>query len=77
MAREPGAPRERSLTWLGQSIVNDLSSNGGRVLFSESSLSSDYGEFVYLRPTDGSPAVRLGDGQGPGLVAGRQVGGLR
>src|SRR4029079_1685081 len=48
MAREPGASRERSLTWLGQSIVNDLSSNGGRVLFSEASLSSDYGEFVYL-----------------------------
>ena len=67
MARAPGASRERSLTWLGQSIVNDLSSNGGRVLFSESSLSSDYGEFVYLRPTDGSPAVRLGDGQGLAL----------
>jgi Tol biopolymer transport system component len=63
MAREPGATAERMLTWLGQSLVNDVSLDGRRVLFSEFPLSGGSGQFMYLRPTDGSPAVRLGEGQ--------------
>jgi tRNA A-37 threonylcarbamoyl transferase component Bud32/Tol biopolymer transport system component len=63
MAREPGATVERPLTWLGDSVVNDLSLDGRRVLFSETDFGEITGESLYLRPTDGSPAVRLGDGQ--------------
>jgi Tol biopolymer transport system component len=52
----------RDLSWLDYSIVRDLSTDGKTIAFSESGEAggSIYG--VYVRTTDGSPAVRLGDG---------------
>jgi Tol biopolymer transport system component len=58
-----GATRERDITWLGNSALADLSEGGERVLFTELPEGGAEGGFVYLRKTDGSPAVRLGEGQ--------------
>ncbi len=58
----PGESRERDLSVLDWSLVRDISPDGRHVLFDESGegAGSRYG--VYVRKTDGSPAVRLGDG---------------
>ncbi|MBI3695454.1 MAG: hypothetical protein HY238_11535 [Acidobacteria bacterium] len=59
-----GETRERDLSWLDASETDDTSPDGKTLLLTE------YGEgggidrwAVYLRKTDGSPAVRLGEGQ--------------
>ena len=62
VVRAPGESKERELTWLGLSQVADLSKDGSRVLFTELPEGAGEGGSTYLRPTDGSPAVRLGDG---------------
>jgi hypothetical protein len=62
-ALPPGASYERDLTWFGFSRLADLSSDGRRVLFTEFPEGAAEGGFTYLRKTDGTPAVRLGEGQ--------------
>jgi eukaryotic-like serine/threonine-protein kinase len=62
VGRGPGESRERELTWLGLSAVADLSRDGSKVLFTELPEGAGEGGATYLRGTDGSPAVRLGDG---------------
>jgi hypothetical protein len=59
-----GVAKEHDLTWLGMSLLADVSASGDRVLFSELPEGGAEGGFVYVRKTDGSPAVRLGEGQG-------------
>ncbi len=56
-----GAP-ERELGWLDGTSLADLSRDGSRILFTETGESVGATRGVYLRGTDGSPAVRLGDG---------------
>jgi len=63
VALPPGASAERDITWLGLSRVGDLSASGDLVLFTELPEGGATGGFTYLRKTDGSPAVRLGEGQ--------------
>ena len=46
-------PSEKNLGWLTNSWLYDVSEDGGTVLFSDDT-------DIYLRRTDGSPAVRLG-----------------
>ena len=58
----PGESGERDLSWLDFSVVRDLSPDGKTVLFSESGEAGGTIYGVYLRKTDGSPAVRLGEG---------------
>jgi hypothetical protein len=58
----PGETRERDLTWLDFSSGTDLSDDGKMLLISEGGLASGAKGAVYLRKTDGSPAVRLSDG---------------
>lgn len=53
---------ERELGWLDDSYAADLSPDGGTILLSVQGEASRMGYAVYLRKTDGSPAVRLGDG---------------
>jgi len=62
LAALPGQTEERDLSWLDYSIARDLSADGSTIAFSESGEGggSIYG--VYYRRTDGSPAIRLGDG---------------
>ena len=56
-----GQSVERNLSWLDGSVPADLSADGSLVLFSEVGMGGG-GASVYKRGTDGSPAVRLGEG---------------
>jgi DNA-binding winged helix-turn-helix (wHTH) protein len=56
-------PRERELSWLDFSAVSDLSADGRQVVFGESGEGGGSHYSVYLRYTDGTPPVRLGDGR--------------
>jgi hypothetical protein len=62
-----GAPRERDLSWLDRSICTYLAADGGQLLFYESGDGGGPRYGTYLRRTDGSPAVRLGEGMGTAL----------
>jgi hypothetical protein len=59
----PGENRERELGWLDQSGLVDLSEDGRTILFAERGEGGGERGAVFLRKTDGSPAVRLGDGE--------------
>ena len=65
--RAPGASSERDLSWLDWSRPRDLSPDGRTVLFDETGQGGGARQGVYIRNTDGSPAIRLGDGTGEGL----------
>jgi DNA-binding winged helix-turn-helix (wHTH) protein/Tol biopolymer transport system component len=54
--------QERDLGWLDYSTANDLSPDGKTIALSVQREGSGSGYAVYIRGTDGSPAVRLGDG---------------
>jgi hypothetical protein len=56
-----GGGADRNLSWLGTSNLADVSLDGTELLLGEILEGSGPGG-VYLRPTDGSDAVRLGDG---------------
>ncbi len=56
----PGETRERELGWLDNAYVEGLSPDGKTLLFR--SFEGNWKGGVYTRTTDGSPAVRLGDG---------------
>jgi WD40 repeat protein len=62
IAKPPGEDRTRDLSWFDWSIARAISADGSMVLFDESGEAGDGGYQVYLRPTDGSPAFRIGDG---------------
>ena len=65
--RAPGATTERDLSWLDATNLADLSLDGNRALFYELGVGGGPKGSVYLRGTDGSPAVRLGDGTAQAL----------
>ena len=58
----PGSDRERELTWLDLSLSRAISDDGRLVLILESGEGGGEGNSVYLRRSDGSPAIRLGEG---------------
>jgi hypothetical protein len=62
-----GERGERELSWLDWSVATDLSPDGKMVLFFEGGEAGGSGYFPYLRKTDGSPAVRLGEGNAQAL----------
>jgi Tol biopolymer transport system component len=62
-----GESKPRDLSWLDFSVVRDLSADGRTIVFSESGEAGGAIFGVYLRSTDGSPAVRLGDGTSEAL----------
>jgi len=63
----PGAKQERDLSWFDVSRILDISADGSTILFEELSYGAPRNPAIYLRKTDGSPAVRLGDGNRPAL----------
>jgi Tol biopolymer transport system component len=63
----PGARAERDLSWFDLSTLADISSDGRRVLFSETGEAGGAEYAVYLRGTDGSLPVRLGPGRASAL----------
>jgi Tol biopolymer transport system component/predicted Ser/Thr protein kinase len=70
MTLSGGETKERDLSWLDYSYPADLSADGKTVLFDEEGVGGgvQYGNAqeltyaVYIRNTDGSPAIRLGEG---------------
>ncbi len=63
----PGDDTERDLSWLDWSRPSTVSADGQWVLFEEEGQGGGPGYSVYLRKTDGSPAVRLGEGSASDL----------
>ena len=73
VGRAPGA-EEIGLSWFNWTGPRDLSTDGRTVLFDEGTTGDEEGYWVYLRGTDGSAPVRLGNGVGVALSPdGQQV----
>jgi serine/threonine protein kinase/Tol biopolymer transport system component len=70
MSLSEGTAKERDLSWLDYSYPADLSADGKTLLFDEEGIGGgvQYGDVqdltyaVYIRATDGTPAIRLGEG---------------
>ena len=59
----PGEQKERDFSWQDASEVDDLSADGKTILTTEFGEGGGEGRWaVYLRKTDGSPAVRISEG---------------
>jgi len=58
----PGETEARDLSWLDWGHVMDISADGKLILFTEGGEGGGAGQAVYRRNTDGSPAIRLGEG---------------
>jgi serine/threonine protein kinase len=63
----PGAAKEVDLSWHSLSEISALSEDGRFILLNDLGVSSGSVETVYLRATDGSPAVKLGEGYGQSI----------
>jgi eukaryotic-like serine/threonine-protein kinase len=59
--------QERELTWLDRAVLGALSPDGKQVLFHEGGKGGGSLGTIFLRSTDGTAAVRLGDGYGLSL----------
>ena len=64
--------KERELSWLDWSLAGDLTKDGKEVVFSEAGEGGGAGYSVFIRDTDGSPAIRLGEGIGLAFSPDRQ-----
>jgi Tol biopolymer transport system component len=60
----PGGKEERELGWFGWSVLSDMTPDGRKVLFDEAGDGGGPNYTVFLRDTDGSPPVRIGEGSG-------------
>jgi Tol biopolymer transport system component/predicted Ser/Thr protein kinase len=58
----PGEAKPVDLEWFDYSFPADLSADGKELLFDEEGQAGGANYAVYMRGTDGSPAVRLGEG---------------
>ena len=67
VSQPPGETKERDLSWLDQGLVSDLSPDGKTILIEYAGEGAGNNSATYLRRTDGSPAVKLGDGVSPKL----------
>ena len=63
----PEAKEEKELGWFGWSIVRDISRDGRKILFEEEGDGGGPNYTVFLRDTDGSPPVKIGEGLSVGL----------
>jgi serine/threonine protein kinase len=69
VALPPGEKSERNLSWFDWSLALDLSPDGQNLIFSESGEATGGRYGIFSRKTDGSPAVRLGDGASGGSLS--------
>jgi Tol biopolymer transport system component len=67
LALAPGKDKEQELSYQDYSAVRGLSADGKTLLFDESGEAGGASGVMYLRPTDGSPPLRLGDGTSQAL----------
>jgi serine/threonine protein kinase/Tol biopolymer transport system component len=64
LALSPGSATERELSWFDRSEIAGLSDDGSTILINETGDATNGSTAFYLRRTDGSPAVKLGQGIG-------------
>ena len=67
MALAPGEKTERDLSWLDRSLVRGFSPDGRTVLFLESGEGGGATYAMYIRKTNGEPAVKIGEGSASDL----------
>jgi Tol biopolymer transport system component len=67
LALPPGETEERDLSWLDWGHMADISDDGKVLLFTEAGEGGRATQSIYLRKIDGSPAVRLGEGEAQAL----------
>jgi len=67
-----GEAHERELSWLDWSLLDALSPDGKFVVFTESGEGAAGPSQVYMRPTDGAPAILLGPGNPSSLSSDAQ-----
>jgi serine/threonine protein kinase len=60
----PSGKAEVELGWFGWSILGDLTPDGRKVLFEEAGDGGGANYTIFVRDTDGSPPVRIGEGVG-------------
>jgi len=60
----PGGKQEVELGWFGWSIARDISRDGTKIVFEEEGEGGGPNYTVFLRDTDGSPPVKIGEGIG-------------
>ena len=65
--RSGGRAQAVDLSWLDWTLLRGISQDGSMVLFDETGNGSGGIPGVYVRSTDGGPAVRLGDGVAAGM----------
>src|SRR5260370_11800491 len=64
LAELPGETKARDLSWMDSGFLSDLAADGATALIGYKGEGAGVNYAVYARKTDGSPAVRLGDGAG-------------
>ena len=67
IALAPGEKKERDLSWHDWTVPRDLTDDGKLISFDETGEAGGETGALYVRSSDGSPAVRLGEGRGPTL----------
>jgi Tol biopolymer transport system component len=63
-AVQHSSQESRDVSWLDGSIIPVLSADGRQILFSDVSSAAGSSYATYVRKSDGSPAVHIGDGGG-------------
>jgi eukaryotic-like serine/threonine-protein kinase len=69
IALAPGESKERDISWLDWTQPTALSEDGRTLVIGEEGEGGGPGYATFLRKTDGSPAIRLGTGEGLALSA--------
>lgn len=67
MGKAAGEETERDFSWLDRSELADLSADGGTLLFTEMGGGAGNKISFYVRKTDGTLPIRLGEGHAMGL----------
>ncbi len=63
----PGGKEEHELGWFGWSIMRDMTPDGHKIVFEEEGDGGGPNYTVFLRDTDGSPPVRISEGNCVGI----------
>ena len=62
VVKTPANTDEQDLSWFDYGLLSDMSADGSTILFNEQGEGGGPNHSVFVRRTDGAPAVRLADG---------------
>ena len=69
LLRSVGDAEDRDISWFDYPLLRDMSADGKYILFDEQGEGGGPNYGVFIRQTDGAPAVRLGEGYANDLRA--------